>query len=50
MTLPIFSLASRDLLRQSKNKTLNSLSSLMGFFLVGWALVVLALIYIFLIA
>lgn len=50
MTLPIFSLASRDLLRQSKNKTLNSLSSLMGFFLLGWALVVLALIYIFLIA
>jgi uncharacterized membrane protein len=50
MTLPIFSLASRDYLRQSENNTLRSLSSLMGFFLLGWALVVLSLIFIFLIA
>lgn len=50
MTLPIFSLSSRDYFRQSENKTMKSVSSLMGFFLLGWALVVLALIYIFLIA
>jgi uncharacterized membrane protein len=50
MTLPIFALSTRDLLRSSEKPALVSLSNLMGIFLLGWTLVVLALIYIFLIA
>lgn len=49
MTLPIFALASRDLMRQSDNSLINAVSNLMGIFLLGWALVVLVLIYVFLI-
>lgn len=49
MTLPIFSLSARDLLRTSAKPLLLSLSNLMGFFLVGWTIVVVALIYIFIV-
>lgn len=49
MTLPIFSLATRDLMRTSKNQLLVNLSGLMGIFLLAWAIVVIALIYIFLV-
>ena len=50
MTLPTFSLASRDLMRQSESSTIQAAGNLMGLFLVAWALVVLVLIYIFLVA
>ncbi len=50
MTLPIFSLATRDLLRTSENSFLKATAELMGIFLIAWASIVLALIYLFLIA
>lgn len=49
MTLPIFSLSARDLLRTSAKPLLLSLSNLMGFFLLGWTIVVVALIYLFIV-
>lgn len=49
MTLPIFSLASRDLMRESENPLIRAASNLMGFFLIAWALVVIVLIYIYLV-
>lgn len=49
MTLPIFSLSARDLLRTSAKPLFLSLSNLMGFFLLGWTIVVVALIYIFIV-
>jgi len=49
MTLPIFSLSARDLMRSSERPILKSLSGLMGLFLVAWSAAVFILIYLFLI-
>jgi uncharacterized membrane protein len=49
MTLPIFCLSARDLMRSSSNALLISLSSLMGIFLIAWSAAVLVLVYLFLI-
>lgn len=49
MTVPIFALSTRDLLRLSERPSLQALSNLMGFFLIGWTLVVVGLIYVVLI-
>jgi uncharacterized membrane protein len=49
MTLPIFSLSARDLMRSSSRPSISALSGLMGIFLVAWAAAVFILIYLFLI-
>ena len=46
MTVPIFFLTTRDLLKKSRNSTLKSLSVLTGFLTLGWFLVVGSAIFL----